>query len=155
MDFELSVFIRRSPTDVFNFLRDKDLAVQKEGSPVILLEKTTSGPTGVGTRYRELVQMLPFIRGEILSEITRYEPNQYLEERFEGAGMKGYLVYQFLQEDDGTRLVQRQTLLPQGMLSLLEPIIHPTFSRRIRERLDAIKHILEHGYDSKSIRTEH
>ena len=49
---------------------------------------TTNGLPAVGTRYREVVQMLPFVRGEILSEITRYEPPSHLEERFWGAGMQ-------------------------------------------------------------------
>lgn len=105
MYFELSVVIRRSPGDVFAFLRDKDQIRQKENSPVLLIEKTTAGPTGVGTRYREVVQMLPFLRGEILSEITRCEPGRFLEEDFQGAGMQGHLAYQFLPEGEGTRLI--------------------------------------------------
>jgi hypothetical protein len=66
--FELSIPINRSPADVFVFLRDKDKYPQEEGSPVLVLEKTTPGPTGVGTCYREVVQMLPFYRGEILPQ---------------------------------------------------------------------------------------
>jgi hypothetical protein len=57
--FELSVAIARPPSDVFAFLRDKDLYPQQADSPVLALEKTTVGATGVGTRYREVVQMLP------------------------------------------------------------------------------------------------
>ena len=75
MYFELSILIRRSPSDVFAFLRDKDQYPQEDDSPVLILEKTTVGPVGVGTRYREVVQMLPFVRGEILSGITRNEPS--------------------------------------------------------------------------------
>jgi hypothetical protein len=47
--------------------------------------------------------MLPFYRGEMLSEITRFEPNEYLEEDFRGAGMYGHLAYQFLPEKEGTK----------------------------------------------------
>ncbi len=61
------------------------------------------GPPCVGTCYREVVQMLPFYRGEMLSEITRFEPNEYLEEDFRGAGMYGHLAYQFLPEKEGTK----------------------------------------------------
>ena len=67
----------------------------------MVLEKTTPGPPGVGTCYREVVQMLPFYRGEILSEITRFEPNEHIEEDFRGAGMCGQLAYHFIQEKDG------------------------------------------------------
>ncbi len=146
MYFELSILINREPIDVFTFLRDKDKFPQEEGSPVLVLEKTTPGPPGVGTCYREVVQMLPFYRGEILSEITRFEPNEHLEEDFKGAGMYGQLAYQFIQEKDGTQLIQRETLHYHGILKLFEPIIRAILFRKLRERLENIKAILESGY---------
>jgi len=96
MYFELSITIQRSPREVFVFLRDKDSFQQEESSPVVLIEKTTPGSTGVGTRYREVVRMLPFYQGEIHSQITRYEPYEWLEEDYDGPGMRGHLSYQFL-----------------------------------------------------------
>jgi len=57
MFFELSVTIDRPPEDVFAFLRDKDSYPQKPGSLVLILVKITSGQAGVGTCYREVVQM--------------------------------------------------------------------------------------------------
>ncbi len=143
MYFDLSIVIRRLPSDVFAFLRDKDQFPRKESSPVLILEKITPEPTRVGTRYREVVQMLPFVRGEIFSEITRYEPGKYLEEDFEGASMKGHLAYQLLPEADGTRLVQRENVSVQGFLRPLEPIIKLALLRRLRNRLDGIKAVLE------------
>lgn len=147
MYFELSITINRSPSDVFAFMRDKDQYPQEEGSPVLLLEKTTPGPPGVGTRYREVVQMLPFIRREILSEITRFEPNEFLEEDFKGAGMEGHLAYQFLPEDDGTKMIQRETLYARGILKLFEPIIERMLKRRVSLRLMDIKTVLESGWE--------
>jgi uncharacterized protein YndB with AHSA1/START domain len=145
MFFELSVVIARPPSDVFAFLRDKDLYPQEPGSPVLVLEKTTDGPPAVSTRYREVVQMLPFIRGEILSEITRYEPDRRLEERFRGAGMRGYLAYEFEPREGGTALNQRETLQPLGVLRLAGPLIKRMLYRRLRERLETIKSVLEGG----------
>ena len=146
MHFELSVTIERPPSDVFAFLRDKDLYPQEPGSPVLVLEKTTKGPPAVGTRYREVVQMLPLVRGEILSEITRYEPNRYLEERFKGSGMQGHLAYEFVPREAGTELVQRETLQPLGILRLVGPLMKRVLHRRLRERLENIKSILEGGW---------
>lgn len=143
MDFELSIIIQRTPDDVFAFLRDKDTFQQPEGSPVLALEQTTPGPAGVGTRYREVVQMLPFVRGEILSVITRFEPGEALEEDFAGAGFTGHLAYQFVPEGDGTRLIQRETMYAQGWRKIFEPVIQRTFLRRLKERLEAIKAVLE------------
>jgi hypothetical protein len=141
--FELSVLINRPPAHVFTFLRDKDKHPQEEGSPVLLLEKTTPDPPCEGTCYREVVQMLPFYRGEILSEITCFEPNEHLEEDFRGAGMYGHLAYQFLPEKDGTKLIQRETLHYQGLLRLCEPVIRVILDRRLHERLEDIKAYLE------------
>lgn len=146
MYFELSISIDRSPADVFAFLRDKDLYPQEVDSPVLLLEKTTPGPTGTGTRYREVVQMLPYLRGEILSEITRFEPYQFLEEDFQGAGMKGHLAYQFVPEGDGTRIIQRESLHLSGPLRLVGPVVKHMLARRLTLRLEEIKRILESGW---------
>lgn len=145
MYFEFSILIRRSPADVFAFLRDKDQYPQEDDSPVLVLEKTSVGPVGIGTRYREVVQMLPFVRGEILSVITRYEPDQFLEEDFQGARMIGHLAYQFLPEGGGTRLIQRETLSAQGLLRPLEPVIERMLACRLIERLEGIKTVLEGG----------
>ena len=146
MYFELSITINRSPSDVFAFLRDKDKYPQEDGSPVLILEKITPGPPGVGARYREVVQMLPFIRGEIMSEISRFEPGEFLEEYFHGAGMDGHLAYQFLPEGDGTKLIQRETISWRGFLKVLEPMIRLALSRRLSERLEDIKKDLESGW---------
>ena len=143
MYFEFSIAIRRPPEDVFVFLRDKDRHPQEPGSPVLVLEKTTSGPVGVGTRYREVVQMLPFVRGEILSVITHYEPGARLEEDFEGAGMTGHLAYQFTPENGGTRLEQRESVQTQGVLRLFSPIMEQMLGRRLWQRLEEIRDILE------------
>jgi hypothetical protein len=143
MDFELAITIDRAPAEVFAFLRDKDRHTQEADSPVLLLEKTTPGPAGAGTRYREVVQMLPFFRGEILSEITRFEPDGVLEEDFAGAGMEGHLAYRFLPADGGTQLIQRETLHLTGPLRLLAPLVERMLARRLLQRLEAIKQLLE------------
>jgi hypothetical protein len=66
---------------------------QKEGSPVLILEKLTEASCDVGVRYREVVQVLPFFKGGIFSVIIRSEPPEYLEEDFFGTGMKGHLEH--------------------------------------------------------------
>jgi hypothetical protein len=146
MYFDMSITIRRSPEDVFGFLRDKDKYPQEPGSPVLVLEQTTPGPAGLGTRYREVVQMFPFVRGEILSVVTCFEPGERLEEDFEGAGMIGHLAYTFAPEDGGTRLTQRETVRMRGALRLFEPLIERMLSRQLWRRLEGIKAELESGW---------
>jgi len=146
MYFDLSITIHRSPADVFGFLRDKDKYPQEPGSPVRTLEQTNPGPAGVGTRYREVVQMLPFVRGEILSVVTCFEPCARLEEDFEGAGMIGHLAYTFVPEEGGTRLTQQETVRVRGLLRVLELLMERMLSRQLRKRLEGIKAVLESGW---------
>ena len=147
MDFDLSIIIERSPYIVFAFLRDKDTYPQEDNSPVLLLERTIAGPLGVGTRYREIVQMLPFYKGEILSEITHFESRHRLDEDWQGPCMKGCLTYLFLPENGGTKLIQRETVNLCGLLWLLSPLIKLTLGSALRRRLNGIKHVLESGWN--------
>ena len=143
MNFELAITINCSQKEVFLFLRDKDQHKQKENSPVLILEKTTEAPVEVGTKYREVVQMLPFYKSEILSVITRYEPYEYLEEDFSGARMKGHLAYQFVDQGGSTKLIQRESIFFSFPINLLYPIIKKMLYRKLVERLDELRKNLE------------
>lgn len=153
MHFELSILIKRQPEDCFLFLQKKDSFPQKPGSPVLVLEKTTPGPVKPGTRYREVVRMFPLVRGEIRSEINRFEPPRWLDETFESSWMRGCLSYEFVPEENGTRLVQREELYLVGILNIIgirrvcEAIIKRTLEPRLQSRLEGIKNELEGGWD--------
>jgi uncharacterized protein YndB with AHSA1/START domain len=142
---KLRIRIDKPPVEVFQFLCNKDTYKQQNGSPVLLLEKTTTGPLEVGTRYREVVQMAPFIKTQMLSEITRYEPYSVLEEKWAGGGMKGILTYFFHQLGDGTELVQHVSVETRWLLRPFNTIISKTYSKAAQYRLEVIKTILETG----------
>ena len=143
MNFELSVSINCTQEEAFIFLRDKDLYIQKDNSPVLVLDRLTDLPVAVGTKYREVVQMLPFYKSEIFSTITRYEPYEYLEENFHSKGMKGYLAYQFIDNNSSTKLIQRESIYFSFPVNLLNPVIRKVLQRKLLERLEEIKSILE------------
>jgi hypothetical protein len=143
MEFELTIQIRRQPQVVFEFLANKDRVQQDPRSSVLALERLTPGPTAMGTRFREVVLVLPFLQGEILSEVTRCEAPTVLEEAYAGAGMSGHLSYLFEPVQDGTRLVQRQSLEARGPLKLLHPLIRLLLGCRLHDRLQEIKRLLE------------
>ena len=148
MYFELSININCSQEEVFIFLRDKDKHVQKENSPVLLLERITEDPVGVGTKYREIVQMLFFYKSEIISTITRYEPFHYLEEEFFATGMRGYLAYQFINKNDSTELIQKENIVFTFPINLMNPIIKKVLHRKLVERLEEIKSELSQELES-------
>jgi uncharacterized protein YndB with AHSA1/START domain len=143
MEFEFSAIIDRPPADVFAFFRDVDRHAGREGSVVPVYDRITPGPIGVGARYREVVKLSPFVAGEMISEITRFEPDECLEYKFSGLGMDGKLVYRFEAAGDGTRVLQRQYLWPRGVLRFLRPVIKVAFSLAAGRRLASIKRLLE------------
>jgi hypothetical protein len=143
MNYKLAITINCPQKEVFLFLRDKDQHIQKENSPVLVLERITDPPVAVGTKYREIVKMLPFYKSEIFSTITRYEPYEYLEEDFSAKGMKGHLAYQFIDNDGYTKLLQREIIYFSFPLSMLNPITNKVLHRKLIERLKEIKADLE------------
>ena len=143
MNFELSISINCTQEKLFIFLRDKDQHIQKRNSPVLVLERITDPPVAVGTRYREVVKMLPFYKSEIFSTITKYEPYEYLEEDFFSKGMKGHLAYQFIVIDGSTKLIQRERIFFSFPINLINPVIKKVLHRKLLERLEEIKMELE------------
>ena len=137
--------INKPPVEVFQFLCNKDTYKQQNDSPVLSLKKTTTGPLGVGTRYREVVQMAPFIKSQMLSEVTRYEPHSVLEEKWAGGGMKGVLTYFFHPVGQETELVQHVSIETHWLLRPFNAIISKTYSKAAQYRLEVIKTILETG----------
>lgn len=149
MEFEVRAVIDRPPAEVFAFFRDVDQYAGQEGTIVPVLDKITPGPVGVGTQYREVVQVLPFVRGEIRTEVVGYEPGRRLAYRFVSLGMPGELTYSFESVDGATRLRQQQSLHPHGLARLFSPLIGALFLRMIQRRMAGIKQFLESKGDRK------
>ena len=143
MNFEFRAVIACPLAEVFAFFRDMDQQARQEDSVVPVYDKVTPGPTGVGTRYREVVRLLPGLTAEIRSEITAFEPERHLAYRFSGLGMDGVLNYYLEATELGTLVVQRQSLYPRGLLKLFNPLIEAAFSRAAGGRLQGIKALLE------------
>jgi len=143
MEFRFTAIIKRACGEVYAFFRDIDQHAGQKGSRVPVYDKTTTGPVGVGTRYREVVQVLPLVRGEMLSEVTCYEEEKQLGYRFSGLGMEGELAYTFEPVEGGTRVVQAQSPHPRGMLRAFNWLIGRLFSAVAGQRLLGIKALLE------------
>ncbi len=142
-----SVNIRRGPDAVFDFLANVDRVQQAEGSRVLALDRTTSGPPGLGSKYREVVRMLPFYGGEILSEITAFEPPVLLEMVWTGPAMTGRDRYELAEIAGGTKLTHQKWTSGRGLLRVMEPLMRRALIPRLELRLEDIKRILEEGHD--------
>ncbi len=141
--FSSSIRIRRSPETVFHFLSNLHNLQQAGGSPVLSIEKLTPAPPGQGFRYREVVQMFPFYKGEFITEITVFEPPRVLELAWTGPGMIGRDRYELTPVDDGTDLAHHKWLSSPGVLRIMEPFMRKPLFPRLQARLEEIKRGLE------------
>lgn len=119
MHFDGSVLVGAPPAAVFALLADVQDHAVGPGSPVTAMEKIPPGPTRVGTRWREVVSVMPGLTLEIWSEVTRLEANRRLEERFWGAGMRGSLTYTLTPSGRGCLLRQQESMQAEGALRLV------------------------------------
>jgi hypothetical protein len=143
MDFEFTVVVECPLDRGFAFFREVDRHAGEEGTVVPVYDKITPGPVRVGTRYREVVKVFPFASGEMISEVTHFEPGHCLGYQFSGLGMDGDLMY-FLKEVAGsTEVVQRQSLQPRGLLKVFSPLLGRMFAAAAGHRLESIKGLLE------------
>ena len=143
MEIKLSIEIFRSVGQVFDFLRDFENHHQEKKTQVLLVEKLTPGPSSIGSRYRETVQMLPLVKSVFITEITRFEPSKTLEFTWSGGGMTGVLEYMFNEIDDRTKLDFSEWIHPRGIIKLAGPIIQASFTKTMTDRLEGIKRHLE------------
>jgi hypothetical protein len=142
MDYDLSVTIRRPPDVVYAVLADIQRYIAP-GSPVPVMEKIPPGPTTVGTRWREVIRLGPFLTMTMWSEVTAIEPDRRLEERFRGPWITGRLVYSIEPDEAGCVLRQRQTITPHGPLRLVAGLMDKMFRPRVTARLESIRVGLE------------
>jgi hypothetical protein len=140
-----SVDIGRPSEAVFEFLANIQDVQQAEDSPVLALDLITPGPPRLGSRYREVVQMMPFVKGEILSEITAFEPPHVLEMTWSGPGMTGMDRYELAPVLVGTSLKHTKNTSFTGILRFFEPLMRIPLIPRLENRLEGIKRHLEEG----------
>ena len=143
MEIQLSIVIDRPVLEVFGFMSDMANHTVEEGTKVLLVEKTTHGAIGLGTRFREVVQMLPLLRVEMINEITRFEPDESIEIAWNGGGMEGLLAFDFESKNGSTMLTMSETIHPKGIMNWIKPILQQNFHRMWTDRLNEIKRKLE------------
>jgi hypothetical protein len=89
-----------------------------------VLTKSPPGPTGVGTRWHEVVRVLPFLRMTVHSVVTAIDADRRLVLDFASSWMRGTLEYTFEPTADGGAVLrQRETLMPRGPLRLADRAI--------------------------------
>ena len=136
-----SVDILRPAEEVFAFLSEPNNTLQWE-TGVVLMELTTEGPMGVGSKGRRVEKQMGTDEGTW--EITEHVPNESLSMTFESGRFAGSGGYKLEPTDGGTRLNYWFIANPRKLLfKILIPLMMPMFRRQIRKDYAKLKAILE------------
>jgi carbon monoxide dehydrogenase subunit G len=141
--FENTVTIRRSPKDVFAFLADFE-NIPTWNYAIVETKKTSPGPVGVGTTYRQL-RSIPSTSEEGF-QVTVFEPISRLEVHGDIGPFTATISYLLAPTDDGTRLTNVVDLeSASGALRLAAPLAASRVKAAVAANLDMLKQLLETG----------
>jgi uncharacterized protein YndB with AHSA1/START domain len=140
---DLSVMIRRPPSEVFALLAEIQQAELLLRRAVVRMEKDPAGPTTVGTRWHEAVRLASGCWFHIQSIVTELQPPTRLGMDFSTRWFAGHLTYEIEPTPDGCILHHCETLRPRALLPWLPAIIAPRLRPHIVERLADIRDLLE------------
>ena len=139
--FENTVTIRRAVEDVFAFLADFE-NIPTWNYAIVETKKTSPGPVGVGTAYRQL-RSVPS-RSEEGFQVTAFEPSSRLEVHGDIGPFTATISYLLAPTDHGTRLTNVVDLEPSsGPLRLAAPLAASRVQTAVAANLDTLKQLLE------------
>jgi uncharacterized protein YndB with AHSA1/START domain len=135
---EVQTDIRRPAEQVFDYASDP--ANEPEWNiRMTRLEKLTSGPVGVGARYR-----MQFTQGPpAISECVRFQRPQSWEHAGESKILTSTFGGRVVPAGNGCHLQLRMQICPRGLLQLALPLLRRRMRRELARDVAAIKARLE------------
>ena len=139
--FQNTLTIQRPVEDVFAFLADFE-NLPSWNYAIVETEKTSPGPVGVGTTYRQL-RSIPS-RSEEGFQVTVFEPTSRLKIHGDIGPFTATISYLLAPTNDGTRLTNVVDLeLSSGPLRLAAPLAASRVQTAVAANLDTLKQLLE------------
>lgn len=139
--FEQTEWIARAPEAVFAFITNTANA-PKAMPQIQQMEKLTSGPTAVGTRYRE-TRVVNGKEHQAELEVARFEPPQYYSVRNSTEGIETVYHYIFTSEREGTRVMLKCELNAGGVKKLMLPVVAGILKKEDGDHLARLKKAVE------------
>lgn len=140
MRFSNTVTIRRPPSEVFAYLADPT-NLPKWNYAITSTQQVTSGPVGVGTRFRQ-TRSIPRPGVEEL-EVTEFVPDRRLAFHGDVGPLTGTLVYEMEAVPEGTTLTNSADLEGRGALGILAPLAGIRVREAVAVNLDRLRELLE------------
>jgi hypothetical protein len=144
--FDDSVVVNCLPATAFALLTNVERYAVHPGSPVLAMDKLPPGETRTGTRWREVIRLVPFGEMTVWSEVTGMDRNRQLSERFWGPAMSGTLVYTLASTSDGRTVLRHQQSFDPAPAPLRRAqawALERWWMPRAGDRLRAIRDLLE------------
>jgi len=141
--FQNTLMIQRPVDDVFAFLADFE-NIPTWNYAIVQTKKTSPGPVGVGTTYRQL-RSIPD-RSQEGFEVTVFEPATRLEVHGDIGPFTATISYLLAPVGDGTQLINVVDLeSASGAVRLLAPLATSRVKAAVAANLDRLKQLLEAG----------
>jgi len=139
LEFDNSITIDRPVEEVFAFLADFE-NIPKWNYYVLRVEKITSGPAGLGTKYHQMRKT-----DEQILTIQEYEPGRRLAARTTPESSPQLeMRFDLEKAGGGTRLYDHWKL-ETGQPALLEKLAGGKVKAAVAENLEKLKMLLEQG----------
>jgi len=138
--FSNSITIDRAVPDVFAYLAEFE-NVPKWNYAIVETRKTSDGPVGVGTTYRQ-TRSLPSPSEETF-RVTELEPDRRLAIHGGLGPFEGTLIYELEPVDGGTLLTNTADLEAGGVFKLAAPLAGAKVRQAVAQNLEKLKEILE------------
>ncbi len=131
-------------SDVFAFVSNVE-NIPKWQSEVVTSKVVTPGPTRLGTKYEEVINLLGK-KVPTLCEVTEFQPTRRITFRSTSSSIVSY-VGAFSLEPDGraTKLSVEAQFTLNGFWKLIDPLFRMEVRKGIHEELDKLKSLLENG----------
>jgi carbon monoxide dehydrogenase subunit G len=141
MKLSTHLIIKRPVEEVFAFLSNRENDPLWESQTVEVV-KTSDGPIGPGTTWRQVAQILgQRMVGEIV--FAEYEENRKITTKSQSGSIPVEARMTFAPAEGGTRLDVTIQVRLGGILGLAEPLVARTFQRQMGSSFGRLKELLD------------
>jgi len=143
INLDLGVLIDKPVKDVFAFVTNPN-NMSKWNSAVVSMQQITPGAVGVGTKFKNVGEMLGRrIEGEM--QVVAFEPDTKYGFQMNAGPMQVNVVLMFKTVGTGTKINLNAQGNPAGVFKLAEGVMQGRVKSMMEENLARLKAVLEKG----------
>jgi carbon monoxide dehydrogenase subunit G len=143
INLDLGVLIDKPVKDVFAFVTNPN-NMSKWNSAVVSMQQITPGAIGVGTKFKNVGEMLGRrIEGEM--QVVAFEPDTKYGFQMNAGPMQVNVVLNFKTVGTGTKINLNAQGNPAGVFKLAEGVMQGRVKSMMEENLARLKSVLEKG----------